>query len=170
VVGIRQLTAAIIAVAWLNSAAVAQAPTGAANGPARAVNADTLAVGATYVFLYGIESVERTQLCEIDGQPWACYPAAVRALETIVGTSTVTCTLLGEPDYLSRWLGTCFVDGVNVNEALVRAGFALAKRDETLDYVPAEEAARAERIGLWQGFFQHPAEHRAAEGITMDRP
>ena len=149
---------------------LAQEPEIVVTGPARAINADTIAVDGTYVFLFGLESIERTQQCLIDGQPWSCYGAAVRGLETIIGVAEVTCTLIGQPDYLSRWLGTCFVVGTNVNEALVRAGFALAKRDETTDYVPAEEAARAERIGLWQSEFQHPAEHRAAEGIPLDRP
>jgi len=139
-------------------------------GEARAVNADTIAVGGTYVFLYGVESVERAQRCLIGGVPWDCYAAAVRGLETIIGVADVTCDLIGEPDYLGRWLGTCFVAGANVNEALTRAGFALAKRDETLDYVAAEEAAREEGIGLWQAEFQHPAEHRAAVGILLDRP
>jgi endonuclease YncB( thermonuclease family) len=62
------------------------------------------------------------------------------------------------------------VAGKNINETLVRQGFAFAKRDETLDYVPAEDAARAENIGLWAANFQMPAEHRAAEGIFLDRP
>lgn len=152
------------------SVASAQDVSGRVEGSARAVNADTIAVDGTYVFLYGIESVERTQACRIEQQVWACYEAAVRALETIIGVADVACELYGEPDYLGRWLGTCMVDGENVNEALVRAGFALAKRDETLDYVAAEDLAREEAIGLWQGEFQHPAEYREAEGILLDRP
>ena len=159
-----------LGIAVASSRADAQEPPPMVTGPARAVNADTLQVGPTYVFLYGVESVERTQRCTIDGAPWACYPAAVRALENIIGVADVTCELTGEPDYLGRWLGTCFVAGTNVAEGLARVGFALAKRDETLDYVAAEEAAQAEAIGLWQGEFQHPAEHRAAEGIVLDRP
>lgn len=139
-------------------------------GPARAINSDTIQVGETYVFLWGIESVERTQWCGIGDEPWQCYAAAVRALENIIGVADVTCDLIGEPDYLGRWLGTCYVAGTNVNEELVRVGFALDKQDETLEYLDEEELARSQGIGLWQSEFQHPAEHRAAEGITIDRP
>jgi endonuclease YncB( thermonuclease family) len=169
-VAFKLMVAIGLGIAVASSKAEAQEPAVPVTGPARAVNADTLQVGQTYVFLYGVESVERTQRCTIDGIPWECYAAAVRALENIIGVADVTCELTGEPDYLGRWLGTCSVAGANVAEALTRAGFALAKRDETLDYVAAEEAAQAEAIGLWQGEFQHPAEHRAAEGILLDRP
>jgi endonuclease YncB( thermonuclease family) len=149
--------------------AAAQAPR-EITGRARAVNADTIAVDGTYVFLWGIESMERNQMCVKDGVPWACYDYSVRALETIIDVAAVTCALVGEPDYLGRSLGTCTVAGRNVNETLVRQGFAFAKRDETLDYVAAEEAAKAENLGLWAANFQMPAEHRAAEGIFLDRP
>ncbi len=169
-VAFKLMIAIGLGAAVASSKAEAQEPPPVVTGPARAVNADTLQVGQTYVFLFGVESVERTQRCVIDGVPWACYAAAVRALENIIGVADVTCELTGEPDYLARWLGTCFVAGANVAEALTRAGFALAKRDETLDYVAAEAAAQTEAIGLWQGEFQHPAEHRAAEGIFLDRP
>ena len=139
-------------------------------GPARAVNADTIQVSTTYVLLFGVESVEPTQRCVIDSILWDCYTAAVRTLEELIGAQDILCSLTGEPDFAGRWMGTCFAGGDNVNAALVRAGFALAKRDETLDYVADEAIARAKGIGLWQGAFQHPAEYRAEQGITIDRP
>ena len=166
----RPTAAALAFLALCVALTHAQAQAREVTGRARAVNADTIAVGATYVFLFGIESMERTQICGKDNVPWSCYDYAVRALETIIDVAPVTCTLIGEPDYLGRSLGTCTVAGKNVNEALVRVGFAFAKRDETLDYVPAEEAAKAEGLGLWAGEFQPPAEYRAAEGIFLDRP
>lgn len=168
---LARLAAAALIALGLGAATTAGAQTpGEVTGRARAVNADTIQVGSAYVFLYGIESMERNQMCVKDGVPWACYDYSVRALETIIDVAPVTCALIGEPDYLGRSLGTCTVAGKNVNETLVRQGFAFAKRDETLDYVPAEEAARAANLGLWAANFQMPAEHRAAEGIFLDRP
>lgn len=139
-------------------------------GEATVVDSDALRVDGKSLLLWGIESVERPQFCTIDGHSWACYEAAVRSLQTIVGVADVTCTPEGEPDGYGRILVTCFVDGINVNEALVRAGFALAKRDETEAYVAAEDAAKAEGIGLWQGEFIHPAEFRLMSAIRVDRP
>ena len=139
-------------------------------GMATVVDSDGLRVGDTSMMLWGIESVERPQTCVIDGQLWDCYAAAVRALQTIASVADVTCQPVAVPDGYGRILGICFVDGVNINEALVRAGFALAKRDETEDYVAAEDAAKAEGIGLWQGDFVHPADFRVMYGFFVDRP
>ena len=139
-------------------------------GPATVVDSDGLRVGTTSVMLWGIESVERPQTCTIDGQLWQCYAAAMRALETITGVAEVSCQPVAEPDPYGRVLAICFVDGADVAEALVRAGFALAKRDETEDYVAAEELAIAEGIGLWQGEFMHPADFRRSRAMLQDRP
>lgn len=154
---------------------LAAAPANAQEGPpivgmATVVDADGLRIGTTSVMLWGVESVERPQTCSINGQSWACFAAAVRALETIASVGEVTCTPMERPDGYGRVLAVCVVGDVNINEALVRSGFALAKRDETEDYVAAEDAARAERIGLWQGEFMPPSEFRFMTGVFTDRP
>jgi endonuclease YncB( thermonuclease family) len=139
-------------------------------GVATVVDSDGLRIGVASLMLWGIESVERPQTCAIAGQLWDCYAAAVRALQTITSVAEVSCQPVAAPDPYGRILVVCFVGGVSVNEALVRAGFALAKRDETEDYVVAEEAAHAEGIGLWQGEFMHPADFRRSHAIFNDRP
>jgi endonuclease YncB( thermonuclease family) len=147
----------------------AQAQPKQVSGPATAVNADLLKVGNDYVFLFGVDSVVRTQECLVGRVPWPCYDKAVQALTDIIRAGDTTCTQTGPADYLGRWLGMCTVAGKSVNEAYVRTGFGLAKRDETLDYVAAE-AAKAARIGLWQSQFQMPADFRKTEDIGIDRP
>jgi hypothetical protein len=148
----------------------AQAQTKQVSGPATAVNAGLLKIGSEYVFLWGVDSVVRTQQCLINRVPWPCYNEAVQALADIVTAGNTTCTQVRPPDYLGRWLGLCTVGGKSVNEAFVQTGFGLAKRDETLDYVAAETAAKASRIGLWQSQFQMPADFRKTENIGIDRP
>lgn len=164
-----RLAAATLLALTLPSLASAQS-FGEVTGRARAINADTIAVGSSYVFLFGLESMEQGQFCGKNNAMWSCFDYARRTLETIIDVAPVTCTLVGPPDYLGRALGVCTVAGKNVNEAFVRSGFALAKRDESLDYVAAEDAAKAEGLGLWGSEFQHPAQFRAAQGITIDRP
>lgn len=139
-------------------------------GEAVVVDSDGLRIGDASLMLWGIESVERTQTCAIEGEFWDCYAAAIRALQTITSVAEVSCDPVGEPDPYGRILVVCFVAGMDVNEALVRAGFALAKRDETEDYVPAEDLAREEGIGLWQGAFEHPRNFRGRHAIFTDRP
>lgn len=139
-------------------------------GVATVVDSDGLRIGDKSLMLWGIESVERTQTCRIGDEFWDCYAAAIRSLQTITSVAEISCDPVGEPDPYGRILVVCFVDGTDVNQALVRAGFALAKRDETEDYVPAEDLARAEGIGLWQGTFETPRDFRGRNAIFTDRP
>lgn len=148
----------------------AQAQPQQVSGRATAVNADLLKIGSDYVFLFGVESVVRTQECRVNQVTWPCYDLAVQALTDIVSAGDTTCTQVRPPDYLGRWLGLCTVGGKSVNQAYVQTGFGLAKRNETLDYVAAEAAAKAARIGLWQSQFQMPEDFRKAENIGVDRP
>jgi len=139
-------------------------------GEATAIESATIMIGATRVMLYGLESVYPPQDCYIDGQVWECWAAAVRQLQTYLAESPVSCTPVGEPDYLGRVLGLCEQNGESLNERYVRSGFALAIETEMPEYAAAEAAAREEGIGLWQGQFQEPAAFRQSRGIMVTRP
>ena len=48
------------------------------------------------------------------------------------------------------WLiGTCESSGSNINRAMVSAGWALAYRKFSTDYISDEEEAMAAKRGLW---------------------
>lgn len=139
-------------------------------GVAEAIESATIMVNETRVMLYGLESVYPPQTCYIDGEPWQCWAAAVRQLQTILTDGPVECTPVGPPDYIRRELALCEINGESLNERYVRSGFALAIEDEMPEYAAIEEAARAEGIGLWQGQFQEPHDFRISRGITARRP
>ncbi len=139
-------------------------------GTAEAVEADVISVNGVRILLFGIDTVEPPQTCTIDGQPWECWPAAVRQLQTFLGEGPVTCTAVRPADVFRRVLALCEQGSGSLNERLVRSGFALAVPDEMPAYVEVEAAARAERIGLWQGRFQLPSEWREGRGIQVRRP
>ena len=52
-------------------------------------------------------------------------------------------------------------DGVDIGRRLVLAGWALAYRQYSTDYVDAEAEARRARRGLWRGTFAKPWEWRS---------
>lgn len=151
-------------------AAPAPLPEGVYAGTAEAVEGDVIRIGSTRFLLYGIDTVEPPQVCEIDRQTWECWPAVVRQLETFLGEGPVTCTAVRPTDPFGRVLSLCEQNGVSLNERMVRTGFALAVADEMPEYVAIEAEARAERIGLWQGTFQPPEEWRSERGISIRRP
>ena len=175
--GTRKRLAAALALAlvaansaWAQPQPQTQTQPKQVSGPATVVNADLLQIGSDYVFLFGVDSVVRAQECLLKNVPWPCYDLAVQSLTDIVSAGDTTCTQIRPPDYLGRWLGVCTIGGKSINDAYVRTGFGVAKRDETLDYVAAETAAKAAKIGLWQSEFQMPADFRKDENIGLDRP
>ena len=150
----------------------AASPAAAADvtGAASAINSDVIQIGDKRIMLFGMESVERNQACQIDGKSWQCWPAAVRQLETLTSQGDTTCREARPPDRYGRLLALCEINGKSLNEAYVRTGFAVARTDETDAFVEAEKAAREAKIGLWQGKFMKPWDYRVSVGILVDRP
>ena len=72
----------------------------------------------------------------------------------------VSCRIDGYDRY-GRALGRCRVGATDINETLVREGWAIAYGD----YDIAEARASAERKGIWRGEFDRPRDHRAGRGI-----
>jgi endonuclease YncB( thermonuclease family) len=126
-------------------------PSSVVTGAATVVDGDTLNVGQTRIRLEGIDAPEIGQTC---GRrwvgTWACGTAARDALEKMVGTSTVSCTVTGQ-DLYGRALGQCTVAGRDLNAEMVRTGFAWAFVKYSRAYVSVEAEARAARAGIWQG-------------------
>jgi endonuclease YncB( thermonuclease family) len=139
-------------------------------GPAKVVDSTVIEINGQRIMLFGIDSVMRKQNCTIDGKVWQCWAAAVRDLQTLVDQGPATCQVVGDPDVFGRVLGRCDINGQSLNEAYVRRGFAVARRNESTDYVAAEAAAKESKVGLWQGQFVPPAEFRRIAGIFVDRP
>ncbi len=139
-------------------------------GRACVIDGDTVMIGGkrrhaqcvdgVTVRLYGIASPDLDQICKTAaGQPWPCGRAAASALLRTLNKSSVTCE--GDAkDKSGRVLATCYVGGDDVNALMVRNGAALAHRGHTDRYLPLEDAARADRIGMWQGDFLPPWEWR----------
>lgn len=148
----------------------AQAQAGQISGQAKAVDSTTIQIGDQRIMLFGIDSVMRKQLCSLDGKPWQCWPAAVKGLQALLDQGPVVCDPVGDPDVYGRWLARCKVNDQSVNEQLVARGFAVARVNESTDFVAAEAEAKEKKLGLWQGQFLAPSDFRRSAGIFIDRP
>ena len=125
------------------------------SGQARVVDGDTFAIAGERIRLNGIDAPETRQTCTRDGRPWACGRAATQAMRQLVGRNPVRCEVSGIDKY-GRAIAACFAAGRDLQQQLVRQGLALAYRKYSTRYVPDEEAARAQGIGLWSGEFTAP--------------
>ena len=119
--------------------------------------------GTTYR-LNGIDAPEMDQVClDEKGAVWKCGIAAREALETFIGNGPIHCKDLG-PDRVypeERRIGSCSINGVVLNEWLVKEGWALnfepyAKRRFETHQAGAERDQR----GLWKGCFVAPSDLR----------
>jgi endonuclease YncB( thermonuclease family) len=157
---------AVIAILLLSAPAHAEQISGAA----KAIDSTTIQIGEQRIMLFGIDSVMRKQLCMMDGKPWQCWPAAVKALQGLLDAGPARCDTVGNADVFGRWLARCEVNDQSVNEALVAQGFAVARTSESSEYVAAESSAKQNKLGLWKGQFQPPSAFRRAAGIAVERP
>ena len=138
-------------------------------GMARVIDSDMLEVDGQRIILFGVDAMDRNQTCYIDGKSWNCWAVSARELQILVANEPVSCEDQGIPDPFLRIYARCQVGDVDINEAFVRSGLALAFRRQSKDYVEAEKAAKAERIGLWQAEFIAPWKWRLMRGAPTAR-
>jgi len=129
-------------------------------GSARVIDGDTIHIGDQRIRLFGIDALEGKQTCIRDGKPWNCGQEATWALELVLADRWVTCEQR-DIDRYKRIVAVCLIGGsVDVNEYMVRHGWALAYRQYSKDYVSAEAEAERERVGIWQSKFEKPWDWR----------
>lgn len=136
-------------------------------GQPRVVDADTLEFGEEKVRVEGIDAPESKQSCEdAEGKKYPCGQVATDALKERIGNDNVTCKGDSRGTY-GRLIGFCFfADGIDLNAWVVRQGHAVAYRKYSTVYVEQEEAAKAEKVGIWQGRFVMPEKWRDGERLT----
>jgi endonuclease YncB( thermonuclease family) len=130
-------------------------------GPAWVVDGDTIIVAGERVRLHGIDAPELDQTFWCGSQQLACGAMAWAALEALTAGVKLRCEII-ERDCHGRLIAKCFSpNGIDVGRRLVSAGWALAYRQYSMDYVDAEDEARKARRGLWRGRFTKPWVWRA---------
>ena len=124
---------------------------------ASATDGDLLRADGRRIRLIGIDAPELMQTCrDARGDTWDCGRAAKARLAELVAGGNVSCTAR-DTDRYSRTLASCSTGNIDLGEAMVRDGLALATDD---GYWHAQTAARSARRGIWQGDFETPQEWR----------
>jgi endonuclease YncB( thermonuclease family) len=123
---------------------------GTIGGAAEIIDGDGLMIGPVVVRIHGIDAPEVGQACNRrGGGTWRCDEAASALLEDLAGGRDVECEALDRDQY-GRVIARCWVDGIDLGEALVADGLAWAFTRFSDDYVAVEEKARAAGLGIWQ--------------------
>lgn len=169
---IRRLsTIRALACASAVASALAQAPLAHAEdlvGQPIVVDGDTIHLmqhGRLRIRLFGIDAPEGDQWCwRQDRQPYPCGRFAAAFLEQLVAGKHLSCHV-EDTDRYGRAVATCTIIETkqDVNRLMVQAGHALAYRTYSTRYVDAENDARSQKQGMWQGRFIEPWNYRKGE-------
>ena len=127
---------------------------------------DTLTISGVKVRLEGIDAPEKDQFClDSRSQPWACGDAALAELAKKAEGRAWTCHVSGRYSF-DRSLGSCLVDGEDIQRWMVRSGLALSYSRYSRAYDADEKTAREKRAGLWSGAFIRPEAWRRRDKST----
>lgn len=118
-------------------------------GTAFVLAGDALRVDQRPVRLFGVRAPEPRAICDIDGLRVQCGAVALGELIKLADGHHVSCDIEKEDAKTTPALATCYVDETDLNEAMVRSGWARIAKEETDRYAVDEANARNAGRGLW---------------------
>jgi len=121
---------------------------------------DTIKITNKRIRFYGIDAPENKQLCKKNFKEYKCGIAATDALIKKINKRQVKCVLQDSLDRYKRYIGVCFVEEINLNQWMVRNGYAVAYRKYSKDYIRDENYAKKNKLGIWSGDFINPEKWR----------
>ena len=123
------------------------------------VDGDTIHLNGEKIRFTGIDTPELKQTCLKEGVKNPCGVMAKKILIDKIGNNNVECISEGKDQY-KRTLAECFVNNESLSSYLVRSGYAFAYRSYSKKFVPDEDFARINKIGMWSMKFDYPWNYR----------
>jgi len=130
-------------------------------GPAQAVDGDSLEMTGISIRLFGVDAAEALQTCQRGTETWACGQEAKTVLSQLVAGKELRCEQRDRDRY-GRIVASCYAGQIDLAQAMVAAGLAIALPAFSTAYVDQETRARQGKLGLWGSVFDTPAAWRAA--------
>ena len=135
------------------------------------VDGDTVHINKYKIRLEGIDAPEIRQKCKKEKlkissiigftfyKDYNCGEVSREKLKKKVDRSKIKC-ISSSKDRYERYLAMCFKEKINLNRWMVRNGHAVAYRRYSKKYIPDEDFAKENKLGLWQGKFLYPEKWR----------
>jgi endonuclease YncB( thermonuclease family) len=133
-------------------------------GKATVIDGDTIEIRGSKIRLWGIDAFESTQKCKDYSRFYSCGSKAAWELDRLIGNKTTNCKSKGKDRY-QRTLAICFSNNINLNEAMVLSGWALAYSKYSSQYEKHQLIAATNKRGAWSGSFVAPWDFRSKRNI-----
>jgi endonuclease YncB( thermonuclease family) len=121
---------------------------------------DTIKILNKRIRFHGVDAPENKQICIKNSKEYSCGQEATKALIKKINGKEAIRKVQSALDRYKRYIGICFSGGNNLNQWMVRNGYAVAYRRYSKDYIEDENYAKKNKIGLWEGNFIHPEKWR----------
>lgn len=128
-------------------------------GNARVIDGDTININNNKIRLHGIDAPETKQTCKLDSVDWFCGKQSTEELKKIINNQSVECKV-NDIDIYNRYVAICLVNELNLNQWMVKNGWAIAYRYYSTDYIIEEKYARDNKSGIWKSEFLKPYQYR----------
>ena len=125
------------------------------NGKPRIIDGDTIHIKSNKIRLHGIDAPETKQTCKIDNEEWYCGKQSTKELKKLINKQNVEC-VINDVDVYNRYIAICYVEETNINQWMVKNGWAIAYRYYSKDYINEEEYANNNKLGIWKSKFIEP--------------
>ena len=138
------------------------------SGIAKVIDGDTIKIEKNKIRLLGIDAPEKKQKCQ---KPWLsisfltfnktyqCGEISTNKLKIKINNKFIICKYTNKDRY-NRFIAECYKDKISVNKWLVSNGYAVAYKKYSKKFIPQENLAKKEKLGLWAGTFDMPWEWR----------
>lgn len=128
-------------------------------GKAKVIDGDTIHIKNNKIRLHGIDAPETKQTCKIDKEEWFCGKQSKNELKKIINNQSVEC-VVNDIDIYNRYVAICVSNNINLNQWMVKNGWAIAYRYYSTDYIIEEKYARDNILGIWKSEFLKPYQYR----------
>tara|TARA_B100000965_G_scaffold138253_1_gene115111 strand:+ start:19 stop:495 length:477 start_codon:yes stop_codon:yes gene_type:complete len=129
------------------------------NGKPRIIDGDTIHIKSNKIRLHGIDAPETKQTCKINDEVWFCGKQSTKELKNLINKQEVKC-ITNDVDIYNRFVAICYVNEININQWMVKSGWAIAYRYYSTDYIIEEKYARDNELGIWKSEFLKPYAYR----------